>query len=127
MSWRRIRWEQGASKTGYAGDVTLLSLLLVPLAAHAHMRVLVYGPASSGEAEWMPIDDEIVVWSEAEWRAASTDDFLEFNAILVGDGGCDGTTAAQLDALVDTRDAWAPAIDGNILVCLLYTTPSPRD
>ncbi len=121
MSWRPIRQEQGASKTGYAGGVTLLSLLALPLTAHAHMRVLVYGPTSSGEADWLATDDEIVVWTDAEWRAASTDDFLEFDAVLVGDGGCGGTTAAELDALIDTRDTWAPAIDGNILVTSLAT------
>ena len=99
----------------------LVLLLSVVAPASAHLRVLVYGPSGSGEADWMDYGDEVVVWDEDEWRAASTSDFMDFDALVVGDSGCSPPTAGQLDALIDTRSTWAPVVAGNILVTSLAT------
>ena len=105
---------------GMVGAMVVL-LLSVVAPASAHLRVLVYGPSSSGEADWMDYGDEVVVWDEDEWRAASTTDFMDFDALVVGDSGCSPPTAGQLDALIDTRSTWAPVVAGNILVTSLAT------
>jgi hypothetical protein len=55
------------------------------------------------------------VVTEDEWRAMTTADFTAFKAIVLADPDCGGGTDA-IQFLVDTKDVWGPAVQGNIVL-----------
>lgn len=58
--------------------------------------------------------------TEAEWAAMTTEDFAKFKAIVVPDPNCGSVSTIKF--LEDSRDAWSPAVTGNII--LIGTDPS---
>ena len=99
-----------------------LLLLLLTSNSWAHLQVLVYGPTATVEIAQLETHHYVTVWDDSDWRAASAEDFLGFDAIVVGDMGCESPSSTDFDALVATQDTWAPAVDGNILVTTLATS-----
>ncbi|HVG63694.1 MAG TPA: choice-of-anchor A family protein, partial [Hyalangium sp.] len=58
-----------------------------------------------------PID----VVTPAQWLAMTPIQFMEYQAIIIGDAGCtSGTSAFQ--AAIDTRHLWGPVIDGDVVI-----------
>jgi cytochrome c peroxidase len=100
----------------------MLPLLLLLQPAQAHYTVLIYGPTMSVEETALSAEDYPTVWNATEWAAATTADFLGYDVILIGDGGCSGASAADLQVLYDTRATWQPAIRGNIVATTLWTS-----
>ena len=54
-------------------------------------------------------------------RALTTAHFRAYKAIVFGDPNC---IFAPPPIIAETKSAWAPAIDGHILI---YGTPTPRE
>ncbi len=77
--------------------------------------VLIHG-SSASKTVWQEqaaaLGFTVEVASDAQWSAKSTADFATYRAIVIPDNNCSGATANA----VDTRSAWAPAVDGNILI-----------
>jgi hypothetical protein len=55
----------------------------------------------------------VTVASATEWAAMTTDQFAAFDALVIGDGGCD-EDLIDLDGALNTRQTWSPAVTGNI-------------
>jgi cysteine-rich repeat protein len=53
--------------------------------------------------------------TEAEWAALTTADFAEFKAIIIPDPACQ-SSPASIKFLDDSKDAWSPAVTGNIIL-----------
>ncbi|EWC44239.1 hypothetical protein DRE_01065 [Drechslerella stenobrocha 248] len=49
-----------------------------------------------------------------EWDAMSTNDFKQYKAIIIGDPV--STDPEDLDALMESRKNWGPAIEGNVIL-----------
>jgi hypothetical protein len=79
-------------------------------------RVLIYGPAGTLEQPFLPPGSMVTVASEAMWRSMTRAQFESYTMIVVGDLNCAGPTAANLQALYDTRGTWGPAITGRVAV-----------
>ncbi|KAF2264060.1 hypothetical protein CC78DRAFT_253952 [Lojkania enalia] len=58
--------------------------------------------------------------TEEEWAAMTTADFAKFKAIVIPDPSCG--SVSRIKFLEDSRDAWSPAVTGNII--LIGTDPS---
>jgi cysteine-rich repeat protein len=55
------------------------------------------------------------VVTEAEWKGMTTSDFSTFKAIVIGDEfGSNDLSLIQF--LVDTKDVWGPAVQGNMII-----------
>lgn len=57
----------------------------------------------------------VEVATPAEWAAKSTEDFAGYKAIVLGDPTC-SAGLGSIQAAIDNRDVWGPAITGNVLV-----------
>lgn len=62
------------------------------------------------------------VVTEDEWRTMTTADFAAFKSIVLADPECGGDTGA-LQFLVDTKDVWGPAVQGNIVLIGILHAP----
>jgi outer membrane protein OmpA-like peptidoglycan-associated protein len=67
---------------------------------------------------------QVDVKTPAQWRAMSAEQFMEYRAIIIGDGACQSGTAA-FQAAVDTRNTWGAIVDGNVV--LLSTDPAQNN
>jgi hypothetical protein len=78
---------------------------------------LVYGPTEMAGASLLAdLGMEVTVWTAEEWSAAATADFQRFDLIVVGEQSCAGPDVnGELGALVESQDAWGPAIDGRVM------------
>ncbi|CZR67440.1 related to glucan 1,4-alpha-glucosidase [Phialocephala subalpina] len=61
------------------------------------------------------------VVTETDWRAMTTADFASYKAIVLADPSC-SSDPTILEFLVDTKDVWGPAVEGNMV--LIGTDPS---
>jgi Ca2+-binding RTX toxin-like protein len=102
----------------------LLALLVVQLsptpASAAPGSILIYGPSLDTDPEneqsvAQAQGHTVTVASESEWAAMTTAQFAAFDALVIGDGGCDGDDT-RLNAVRDTRQTWSPAVTGNITI-----------
>jgi Ca2+-binding RTX toxin-like protein len=80
--------------------------------------ILMYGPSIDGATPNEQTVAEaqghtVTVVSDTEWSAMSTAQFAAFDALVIGDDGCDGDET-QLDAAAANRTTWSPAVTGNI-------------
>jgi hypothetical protein len=57
--------------------------------------------------------------NEAEWAAMTTEDFSKFKAIVVPDPNC--SSIGRIKFFEDSRDAWSPAVTGNIILIGTYS------
>jgi len=64
---------------------------------------------------------QIDVKTPAQWRAMTAEQFMDYRAIIIGDGACQSGTAA-LEAAVETRSKWGAIVDGNVVI--LGTDPA---
>jgi len=88
--------------------------------------VLVYGPslAPSNEAkgvvnEATVAEDEghdVTVVDEGTWSSMSTGQFASYDAIVIGDAGCDFSDGEDLDAVNANKGTWSPVVTGNIVM-----------
>jgi len=121
-------WTYSASGKGTATFTTTatgtdaVSLLPVSGSASATVliidvprRVLFYGPTAGGLELTTP-NILPTVWDEATWASKTTADFRQFDAIVFGDVPACHASATYWDVAVATRDAWSPAIRGNVIV-----------
>ena len=56
----------------------------------------------------------VVVVSDSEWLALSTNDFASFRAIILGDPTCG--SLSQIDAATSNRTVWSSVINGNVVI-----------
>ena len=102
-----------------AGLAALLIAQLGPTPAVADPgTVLIYGPSMDTETpnEQTVAHSQghtVTVVSATEWAAMTTAQFSAFDALVIGDGGCD-EDLVDLDTVRDTRQTWSPAVTGNI-------------
>lgn len=78
-------------------------------------RALIYGPAGTRDVPYLPATAMAVTASESMWRSMTTADFAAYDLIVVGDNYA-AVTAAQLQALFDTRAIWGPAVTGRVVI-----------
>src|SRR5215207_7032858 len=98
--------------------VVILSLATFTQVFGQHApSVLFYGPNDSTESTFLPEGATFTVANEATWRAMTTSDFAQYDLIIIGDpvSGLPAT-AANLLAAYDTRNTWAAAVKGRIIV-----------
>lgn len=55
------------------------------------------------------------VVTETDWRAMTTADFASYKAIVLADPSCSGDPTI-LQFLVDTKNVWGPAVEGNMVL-----------
>jgi hypothetical protein len=82
----------------------------------AQPRVLLYGPNGSTESDFLPAGATFTLASETTWRAMTTSDFAQYDLIIIGDRIGVAPTAENLLAAYDTRNTWAAAVKGRIVV-----------
>ncbi len=75
-------------------------------------RVLVYSPAEGSAGGAYPPGSVITRVTDAAWRAMTRAQFEAYNLIVIG-SEC---TYANCQALYDTRNTWAPAVSGRVIV-----------
>jgi choice-of-anchor A domain-containing protein len=63
----------------------------------------------------------IDVKDAAQWAAMTREQFMSYQAIIIGDASCTSGTAA-FQAAIDNKDTWAQVIDGDVVI--LGTNPS---
>jgi len=81
-------------------------------AAPASPRVLVYQPGEGSTAPAYPAGSVITRVTDAAWRSMTTAQFATYNLIVLG-SGC---TYSSCQAVFDTRNTWAPAVGGRVVV-----------
>lgn len=98
-------------------SVLLASALSLLVAAPAFAAdVLIFGPSEATEEEVATGDGHTVtVADEATWAGMTTEQFAAFDAIVIGDAGCNGA-AGILDAAITNRATWSAAVNGPIIV-----------
>jgi hypothetical protein len=115
-----------------ARAIVLVGLLAAGLAAPTSgagatiPRILFYGPSMATNK---PLDEskiaqlagyEIRVADEDRWRSMTTEEFATFDAIVVGDPDCGYSSyydeSDYMDAVLETRDTWAPAVTGQVIL-----------
>lgn len=76
----------------------------------------VYNGASSVEAVQAEALGFTVEMADAsQWAAKSQADFASYRALIIGDNRC-ATTSSFIQAAMDNRTTWGPAINGNIIL-----------
>lgn len=63
------------------------------------------------------------VVTETEWRAMTTTDFASYKAIVLADPSC-SSDLTSLEFLVDTKNVWGPAVEGNMILIGKLFSPS---
>jgi Ca2+-binding RTX toxin-like protein len=102
-----------------AAGLCLVLIQLAPAPAAADPgTVLIYGPSMTTETpnEQTVAEAEghtVTVVTAIQWAAMTTEEFAAFDALVIGDDGCDGDET-QLDAVLNSRTTWSPAATGNI-------------
>jgi hypothetical protein len=51
-----------------------------------------------------------------QWSALPAEQFKEYQALVIGAGGCDEEAARALQAALDNRDVWSAAVAGNVFI-----------
>jgi PKD domain len=75
----------------------------------------VRNPATSVEAtQAAALGYRVVVATDDQWAAMSSDQFATYKAVILGDGMCSGDTS--LLAAEANPDVWGPAVTGNVIV-----------
>jgi hypothetical protein len=102
-----------------AGATALVLTLLAPAPAGADPgTVLIYGPSMTTSTPNEQTVAEaaghtVTVVDATQWEGMTTEEFAAFNALVIGDGGCDAPPSL-LDAAVNSRTTWSPAVTGHI-------------
>jgi len=55
------------------------------------------------------------VVTETQWAAMSTADFAAYKAIILSDPDC-GSDPSVLQFLIDSKNTWGPAVEGNMVL-----------
>lgn len=58
----------------------------------------------------------VTVVDEATWSSMSQGQFAAFDAIVIGDAGCDYSNGEDLDAVDANKAIWSPVVTGNITI-----------
>jgi len=56
----------------------------------------------------------VTVVDEPTWSGMTTNEFAAFDAIVIGDAGCDFSDGEDLEPVNDNRTTWSPAVTGNM-------------
>ncbi|WP_075305972.1 choice-of-anchor A family protein [Hyalangium minutum] len=91
-------------------------------------KVLILGSSVSGGLESREAQavaaaspfTQIDVVTPEQWRAMTAHQFMDYRALIIGDGACQSGEAA-FQAAIDTRDRWGIIVDGD--VAILSTDP----
>jgi hypothetical protein len=104
------------SRTGLLALVLSLATW-TPAFGQPSLSVLFYGPTAATEIPYLPTNATVTVAHGPTWRAMKTSDFASYDLIIIGDTySGSGPTAADLLAAYDTRNTWAAAVTGRIVV-----------
>ncbi len=97
----------------------LVGVAVLPGAAEAQRRVLVYGPGGTTSTSYFPTTGTdravITVASDAMWRSLSATDFQSYNAIWIDGANCASGIANEsiYAAATATRLTWSSVITGH--------------
>ena len=69
---------------------------------------------------------QIDIKTPAQWRAMSAEQFMEYKALILGDGACQSGTAA-FDAAIETRNKWGAIVDGHVVITSTAPTHNRTD
>lgn len=58
----------------------------------------------------------VTIVSAAEWASMTTEDFASYDAIVIGDAGCDCDEGDLLEPLNDNKEVWSPAVTGHLFM-----------
>ncbi len=106
------------------GVLALVAPLVLSRSAGAGIEageILIYGPSLGDpepfneQTEAVELGFTVTVDDEETWAARSTASFASFDAIVIGDAGCDADEA-YLDTATANRSTWAAAVTGNAVV-----------
>ena len=68
---------------------------------------------------------QVDVKTPKQWRAMTAEQFMEYRALIIGDGACQSGTAA-FDAAVETRAKWGAIVDGQVALSALQPVLQPH-
>jgi hypothetical protein len=89
------------------------------------LATTVAGGLSSREAQAaLAWGKEVEIATPEQWKAKKLPDFMKYEALIIGDAACLAGTAA-FQAAVDTREKWAPIVDGNVII--MASDPTTND
>lgn len=92
------------------------ALILLAAAPAFAAEVLIFGPSEGIEGDVATAGGHTVtVADEATWTAMTTEEFAAFDAIVIGDAGCQSADGI-LDAAIANRATWSAAVTGPITV-----------
>lgn len=92
------------------------ALILLAAAPVFAAEVLIFGPSEGIEGDVATGGGHTVtVADEATWTAMTTEQFAAFDAIVIGDAGCESADGI-LDAAIANRATWSAAVNGPITV-----------
>jgi hypothetical protein len=63
---------------------------------------------------------QVVIVTPQQWSAMTTEDFMSYKALIIGNALCESTQAA-FQAAIDNRATWGSVVDGNVVI--LSTDP----
>lgn len=58
----------------------------------------------------------VTIVDREEWSAMTTEEFAAFDAIVIGDAGCDFDSGALLDPVNANKAIWSPAVTGHLFL-----------
>jgi len=87
------------------------------------LETTVWGPNSAEEQSASDLGYAVDVVTEDTWRALTADDFVSYDAVILGDVCQIGTTPIR--AAEETTHVWGPLLDGNVII--LGTDPAVHD
>ena len=102
-----------------AGALVLVLAQLGPTPASANPgSILMYGPSIDGgtpneQTVAVAQGHTVTVVTDTEWAAMTTAQFAAYDALVIGDDGCNGDET-ELDAALANRTTWSPAVTGHI-------------
>ncbi len=74
-------------------------------------------PALANEATVAADNGHVVTVVDAlQWAAMTRPQFEAYDAIVIGDAGCDFSNGEDTETLNDTRGTWNPAVTGNVTI-----------
>ena len=56
---------------------------------------------------------DVTIVDEIEWGSMTTEQFAAYDAIVIGDAGCNFDDGERLQPLIDNIDVWSPAVTGH--------------
>jgi hypothetical protein len=87
--------------------------------------VLAYGPSLTPSNDKGVVNEatvaedeghDVTVVDEGTWSSMSTQQFASYDAIVIGDAGCDFSDGEDLDAVNANKATWSPVVTGNIVM-----------